>query len=398
MNPTERLYTPTFFIGFLYNFLLSLHFTNNALYPLYVSAEGGSAADIGLFMGIYSLAAVIGRPLVGYLIDHKGVKLVLIFGSLMMALPNILFYFSLGNGLPWFVWGMRLIQGIGFGAHFSAGFTLAGQIAPKGRRNESMAMYGVSGLLGAFIGPACGEYLEAHAGLPAYFIMMTLTAVAGTIVILLLKQEKPATKTDFSIHRFAVLLKSKELRIAMILAMLLSVCYSTPNAFIAKMAFERSMEGFGLYFTGFGAGGVIIRFIGSKWGDRAGLRRVLVPAFAAYFIGLLVVYASTATIGFFIGGIIAGMAHGIAFPAVGTLGYTLAPPELSGSAMAFVTGMMDVGTTVTAFAFGILAEFLNYGIVFPIASIAAVAAVGILLWSLHVQPTRIIPPAVGQER
>lgn len=391
MSTEQRLYTPTFFIGFLYNFFLALHFTNNALYPLYVSVEGGSAADIGLFMGVYSIAAVVGRPLIGYLIDRKGVKLVLIVGSLCMGLPNLLFWASYGDGLTWLVWVFRLIQGFGFGAHFSAGFTLAGQIAPEGRRNESMAMYGVSGLLGAFIGPAFGEYLESTFGLGYFFLLMTITAILGTIVILKLKMERPENLVDFSMKRFGALFRSRKMWIAYVLAMFLAVCYSTPNAFIAKMAYERSIAGFGLYFTGFGAGGIAIRFLGSTWGDRFGLRRVLVPAFAAYFTGLIIVFFSTGTFGFFIGGIMAGIAHGIAFPAVATLGYTLAPPELAGSAMSFVTGMMDAGTAVTALAFGVLAEYTNYGLVFPVASVAGLFAIILLLWSLYVWPIKLKP-------
>jgi MFS family permease len=393
LNARKALYTPTFFIGFAYNFFLALHFTNNALYPLYVSEEGGSAADIGIFMAVYSIAAVLGRPLIGYLIDKKGVKLVLIVGSLCMALPNLVFWSEYGSGLSWFVWIVRLVQGFGFGAHFSAGFTLAGQIAPEGRRNESMAMYGVSGLLGAFIGPAIGEYLESIYGLESFFILMIVSALAGTFIIMQLKHTVDSGNTDFSLKKLSGLLKSPELRIAFILAMLLSVCYSTPGAFIAKMANERSLTGFGLYFTGFGAGGITIRLIGSTWGDRFGLRRVLLPAFTAYFLGLIIVYFSYSTMGFLMGGLMAGVAHGLAFPAIGTLGFTLAPRELAGSAMSLTTGMMDAGTAITALFFGIIAEYSSYGIVFPMAASAALIAVAILIYSLFVKPIKIKPTA-----
>ncbi|MGW8192691.1 MAG: hypothetical protein ACWGOX_00360 [Desulforhopalus sp.] len=42
------------------------------MFPLFVLELGGSRADIGLLVGLMSLAAVAGRPLVSNMVDRIG--------------------------------------------------------------------------------------------------------------------------------------------------------------------------------------------------------------------------------------------------------------------------------------------------------------------------------------
>jgi len=103
----HALYTPTFILGFTYNFIIALHFTNNALYPIYVQSEGGGIALVGLFMGVYSAAAVAGRPIIGLLIDRFGAGSVLVTGCLCLSLPAFCFAGMLGAGLGPAAWALR---------------------------------------------------------------------------------------------------------------------------------------------------------------------------------------------------------------------------------------------------------------------------------------------------
>jgi predicted MFS family arabinose efflux permease len=157
------------------------------------------------------------------------------------------------------------------------------------------------------------------------------------------------------------------------LAFLFAIAFSAPTSFLATVAEERGIADFSLYFTAWGLSGVAVRFIGGRWGDRLGQRQVLIPGFAAYAAGLIVVAMSASTSSLILAGILGGMAHGIAFPAVTSLAHSLAPPEYAGSAMALVTGTMDFGAAVNAFVVGPLASAYGYDIVFPIAAAAALA-------------------------
>ncbi|MBL0176028.1 MAG: MFS transporter [Ignavibacteria bacterium] len=386
--PREKLYTRTFFLGFAYNFVLALHFTNNALYPLFVRQEGGGIAMVGLFMGVYSLAAVLGRPLIGLLIDRYGPREVLMLGALCLSLPALGYFLLLGTGMSPLVWVLRAVQGFGYGAHFSATFTLAALIAPSTRRNEAIAMYGVSGLAGAMIGPFIGEQLVEHAGLPVFFLAMCGVGLLAVAVVWNVRVGRAGT----AIPRPSEVLRAlvtRDMQLVAALAFLLALCYSTPQSFLAVIAKQRGIADFSLYFSAWGLGGTIIRFVGGSWGDKRGLRRVLMPSFAMYAAGLTLLAFSTGIAGVIVAGFLTGISHGLAFPAVASLGYALAPKAFTGSAMALVTGMMDTGAAVMALAVGPLAELVGYGIVFPIAAGAGASAVLLLVLSIRANPAPI---------
>jgi len=376
-------------MGFLYNFVLSLHFTNNALYPLYVVEEGGGVAVVGFFMGIFSVAGVLGRPLVGMLLDRYGVKPVLILGSLLLSLPALGYISLLGDGLGPMVWLLRIVQGVGYGAHFSATFTLAAQLAPAGRRNESVAMYGASGLLGAMVGPYLGEYLVTTPGLEWFFARRALIGIISAGLISRARLPKTSTGKVPRPSEVIKAFRSGELHFAMWLAFLLAMTFYAPITFLATIAAEKGIDQFSLYFTAWGLSGIIIRLAAARLGDAIGLRRILVPGFLLYGTGVLIIHFSTGTGGLIAAGIFCGTAHGLAFPAVTSLGYSLAPTAITGSAMAALTGMMDTGGTLTALALGPLAEAFGYGLVFPVAAASAYLAVILLLNSIRKRPETI---------
>lgn len=379
LQQNTRLYTTTFLLGFLYNFFIALHFTNNALYPLYIRHEGGGVALVGMFMGIYSIAAVLGRPVIGSLIDRYGTRTVLIIGSLSLSLPAFGYLLLLNHGLGASVWILRTIQGFGYGAHFSATFTLAAQIAPPTRRNEAVAMYGASGLAGSMAGPYLGEYLVESYSLPIFFIAMMLFGVAAAFIISRIRVPKNEDGSNQKTGSLRAALQSHDLRLLFVIAFLFAISFSTPTTFLATLAKSKSISQFSLYFTTWGFAGIMIRFIGGRWGDKVGMHRVLIPGLLLYAAGLFTIHLSYSLYGIVLAGLLCGVAHGISFPAVTSLGYSIAPKEFAGSSMALITGMMDAGTAITALVIGHAAESLGIGIVFPFASAAAFIALSLVL-------------------
>jgi MFS family permease len=389
---TDRLYTATFFTALAYNFLIALNFTNNAIYPLYVTHAGGGATAVGLFISAYSLAAVLGRPVIGPLIDRFGVRPVLIAGSLFIALPPLGYLTLLPEGLHPLVWLLRIIQGFGFGAHFTAFFTLAAEIAPRGRRNESVAMYGISGLAANLAGPAFGEWLVTGYGLEAFFLAMTSIGLGGAFLALFLRGRLQPAARSVALRSLFAVLKARALILPLFLALLLALSFATPIIFLAPLASQRGIPGFSLYFTGFALAGITIRLAGRKWGDRFGWRRILIPSFITYAVGLGWIYFSRDAATLVVAGLFTGSAHGLAFPAVTSLGYTLAPDQAKGSAMALVTGMMDLGVFATGAVFGFVAEARGYGAVFPLALLAPIlAALTLVIHLLRVKGRLTVP-------
>ena len=170
--------------------------------------------------------------------------------------------------------------------------------------------------------------------------------------------------------------------------MLLAISFSTPSGFLASLAGIREINGFGLYFTGYATAGIIVRLIGRKWADRFGWRRILIPMFCLYGCGLAVIYFSYTIAGLILAGSLTGSAHGLAFPAVTALGYTMAPEKGKGTAMALVTGMMDFGSFVAGIVLGQIAQLMGFAAVFPFAILAPLTAVTLLVINVARNPQR----------
>ena len=380
------LYSSAFFTGFAYNFIIALHFTSSALYPLYVTHEHGDAATIGLFMGVYSLAGVLGRPLVAMLIDRFGPRAILILGSTLLSLPAFGYIGLIGSGIGMPALLLRVVQGFGYGAHFSATFTLAASLAPSERRNEAVAMYGVSGLLGAMVGPFAGEQILTAYGLPTLFFAMGSVGLVAVTVIWFVPSGTAAGMRYPKPFEVLRTFRASGMLLPVVLAFLFAISFSTPTTFLAAFAKQKSIPDFSLYFTFWGMSGVAVRFIGGRWGDRRGQAFVLIPGFAMYAGGMLVVLYSTTVSGFILAGILCGSGHGITFPAVTSLGLSRAPLAYAGSAVALITGMMDVGAAVNAFVIGPIAVIYGYAIVFPVAAAASCIACGVLLRRRYRKP------------
>ncbi len=337
---------------------------------------------VGLFMSTFSIAAVLGRPVIGLLIDRFGVKYVMIMGCLCMGLPSLGYLALINTGLTPIVWILRAIQGFGFGAHFSAFFTLAAQTAPIGRRNESIAMYGIFGIGAIMIGPFIGERLVNLYGLPTFFIVMAALGIIAAFLATLFRIPHFASPPLHKNKNMFKAVKNRKLYFPLILAMLMAMSLSAPAIFLAPLAELRSISGFSLYFTGFAVSGMTIRIIGRKWADQFGWRRILIPSFSLCSIGLIIIYFSQSVPMLFSAGMIIGIAQGLALPAVTSLGYSMAPEGAKGTSMALVTGMIDFGVFMNGIILGQVAKIGGYAIIFPLATIAPIVAVILLL--IHV--------------
>lgn len=163
------------------HFLVGLSFTNNAIYPLYIQAAGGGPQVVGWFMATYYLAAILGRPFIGAFLNRWGIKPVLTAGIVLIALTPLLYVFANQRWLSMF--SIRLIQGLGFGAYFSAFFTLAAERAPDQRRTEMVGIYGLPGMAANLVGPGIGEWIVRTSGMTAFFITLGSLGVLALLAV-----------------------------------------------------------------------------------------------------------------------------------------------------------------------------------------------------------------------
>ena len=183
------------------------------LLPLYVLEQGGSQGDVGMVMGIFSMASAVCRPWISSMIDRIGRKRSYTLGSILMLTAPLLYlglHDPLGTYYPLFIL-LRLMHGVGLAICFTAVFTFMADILPQGRLNEGIGMFGISGLLGIALGPILAEATLARYGFTGLFL------VAGSLAATALLAHQPlqeshtrhTSTTDRHVSFFGLLKREK---------------------------------------------------------------------------------------------------------------------------------------------------------------------------------------------
>lgn len=108
---------------------------------------------IGLATALFSLASILSRPFVGWLVDSIGRRSLLVWGLVGMTLLPMGYFVS--AGIAWAV-VLRTAQGAFHAAGSNATSTWVADIVPPSRMGEGFGMYGLSMAISTAVAPALG--------------------------------------------------------------------------------------------------------------------------------------------------------------------------------------------------------------------------------------------------
>ncbi len=157
----EPLLTPAVirvtFLNFLFFSAYLLFFPT---LPFFIEGLGGAKSEIGLLIGISSLASLLVRPFVGYAVDTVGRRPVMLAGLGLFVLNALLYNLvqSVAMILP-----LRLLTGASMAIFVTAASATIADVAAPSRRGEVMSYYGLANSLAFAVGPALGGFI-IHAG------------------------------------------------------------------------------------------------------------------------------------------------------------------------------------------------------------------------------------------
>ncbi|NJN16770.1 MAG: MFS transporter [Oscillochloris sp.] len=163
--------TVVFFAGFY-----------SLLEPLtrHLIAVGLNDAEIGLVLGSFGIAALIGRPFAGMLADRYGSRPVMLVGAGALLIGSA--FVPMVADLPGLL-GLRLLQSAGYVAFTTAGTALAVRLSPSDRRAGRMAIFGVAANVAVSLAPALVSFILPHIPLSAAFWLVGAFAVLAAMLI-----------------------------------------------------------------------------------------------------------------------------------------------------------------------------------------------------------------------
>uniref|UniRef100_UPI00359FD028 MFS transporter n=1 Tax=Prevotella heparinolytica TaxID=28113 RepID=UPI00359FD028 len=174
-----RLWTGSFIRICLVNFFIFVNF--HALlptFPFFISYLGGDAVTIGLATALFSIASIVSRPFVGWLVDTRGRFTILVLGLVGMALIPMGYFVSAGIALAVL---LRTAHGIFHAASSNASSTWVTDIIPHSRMGEGLGMYGLSMAISTAVAPALGLAVMGEWGFCPLFAIAALVALVALL-------------------------------------------------------------------------------------------------------------------------------------------------------------------------------------------------------------------------
>lgn len=189
--PAERLYTRQFFqvfaaAGFfMTGVALQFHFGQ------YVEYIGYGVDTLGQIMSISIVGTLLIRLHIGRWIDRLGCRPTWLVGTVVVAVAVGSIQFT---QQVWLIILLRVLSRMAMASVMTTVAVFAAQIAPRGRRTESIGMIGLAGFLGMIIGPTLGDLIFSGSTdtIMPYRIFFSGSAVcsllAGGVILLPVRQ------------------------------------------------------------------------------------------------------------------------------------------------------------------------------------------------------------------
>ena len=380
MNGTdEGLWSKPFVFCWLANFMQGIGFNLFLHFPGFLAELGATSLVIGWLSGVMSFTAIAVRPVIGQIMDVRGRRGLILFGSVLNVFVTGLYL--LIHEIGWEVYGIRGIHGVSEAILFTVLFTYAADHVPRGRLTEGLALFGVSGMLPLSIGGILGDWIlqtqDYHA---LFWAALGCNGLALFFAIPLRDAHRPAeAATSTARVGFFGIVKQGNLLPIWWIATLFFIALSSIFVFLKMFVMSREVGSVGGFFTAYAAVAIALR-VGLGWvPDRVGPIRVLVPAVCAMAGGMLLLAWAQSSREVLLAGAFCGLGHGYTFPILSGLVVGRAGEGDRGAALAMFTGIADLGAVVGSPLFGWVAEYGGYAALYGLVSIGLIGGLLIFL-------------------
>jgi MFS family permease len=376
-SPRARLFTSSFVLASLSNFLFGLSFTLYLHLSGFLVLLGGNEVEVGILFGVTAATAIAARPFMGRLMDERGLRPVIIAGGALNSLVCGL-YLTVAELGPW-LYLVRILQGVAEATLFASLFAYAAQIVPPSRRIEGIALFGISGMLPIGLGGLIGDLLLKNSDYDLVFAASLAFALVSLALSLPLRE--PVREPGPPPRGILAALVQRDLVPLWLAGAAFATALAGHFTFLKTFVLETGVGSVGLFFTAYSVAAIALRVGFARLPERVGPKRVLFPAIASMAAGLSALALAGSTPAVAVAGVLCGMGHGFAFPILLAMVVTRARPSERGAALAIYTALFDAGVLAGGPLLGAVIDLAGYtAMFFTAAGLAATAALVLAVW------------------
>lgn len=376
----QRIWNRDFVLLIMSNFLMYVtYYAVISVLPIYLISELHSTkSQVGLVVGVYTIASVLIRPFSGYTLDR--------FSRHMVFLTALVFYSFLFSGYLIAVTiasliMLRFAQGLTWGFSTVSGATIAVDIIPELKRGEGIGYFAMSTTLGMSIGPVVGLFICHQWGYTTMFVsglFISIASLAFAFAVQLPQKLLIGKRIQFNWYT----LFDKNSILPSLNLFIFMIPYGGLLSFIALYGRELGVNNSSLFFLIFAIGIAISRFTAGKAFDKNGPKRIITLCLILLIIGFPFLAYVQNEVEFYISAIIIGFGNGVIFPTFQSMVNNLADSEHRGAANSTLYTAVDLGMGLGMIFAGLIAQHISISAIFLISTL--VCAVGLIFFRLFV--------------
>ncbi|MGP4105483.1 MFS transporter [Virgibacillus sp. L01] len=367
---TSRLWTSQFIVivvmAFLFFLCLQLL---TAGFPAYIMEIKKNPTQAGLMTTVFMGAAILTRPLIGYLIHKVDVKVMSIITLILLALTIGLSYGQTSVSL---LLCLRALHGVAFGIITTILSTLATNIIPVKRLGEGIGYYGLATSVGTSVAPMFAISMLQLYSYNLLIILSIVMTVAALVLGFFVKTPKISASADtdkqISFKEYAF---DKKALLPCILAMFFTTTLGGVISFMSGLGAEANIgASVSLFFLVMTVMMVVVRPFSGRLYDNLGHKIIIYPAATAGIIGLFLLSITQNTMTLLIAGVMYGFSYGIMTPTLQAIAVGFVEKEKQGTANAMFFSSMDLGIAVGSTGLGVLASLTSYHFIYGFSIIS----------------------------
>jgi len=335
--------------------------------PLYMTEMGLPDWQIGVIMGAFGVASLIGRPFAGYISDRYGFRPVILFGSVALAIG--------GFGVPLTaepaaLFVLRMLQAAGYVAFTTASTALVSALIESHERGRFLALFGAAANVAITIVPAVVTTMLPSIGLSGAFTASGMLAVGAGLLIWWVIPRQELTNTPFAWRE--VFSYPRTLWPAMVTTALFGVGFGAYFQYLPLLAEKRGIEQLGLAYTVYGISIIATRLFSGRLLDMPDRRRVLLPAAIVMASGLIGFAVADSLWMLLVAAALTASGGGVFHPAL--IAIHVDTIAARGKATAAFYLAFDVGIGVGAWLLAPVLEYAGIGVMYAVAAAMTLAA------------------------
>jgi predicted MFS family arabinose efflux permease len=350
---------------------------------LYAVSVGAGLTVAGVIAGVFSLAALLIRPVGGFLTDIMNKKRLCMIATALIGLCSLGYAFS--GSIPMLA-VLRVLHGAAFGISSSATVVLVSRCIPAARMAEGIGYYGLGQVIAQVCGPSLGLYVRDRVGYDRLFLLIAaLSFLAAFLYLFLRYEEKDARGGDrpsVSLDRLIAV----ECVVYALVGGMFSLCNGVVNSFLILAGEQRGIQGLGLFFSVSAAAIFVLRLVIGRFIDKADLTFV-VDVSLAFGASSMLFIGIAPSLGFILAAaIMKAVGHSAAQISLQTACINKVSPLRTGVAVSTFYIGADIGQGFGPILGGEISNLFGYKAMFISYAVLMIAV--LMLFTLYQRRTR----------